>query len=368
MEKTTMSRSQKRNMRRKKNKNHPKVDENNDYNLGDAIQFNYYDITNLGENYTLSLKGFIVKRVEQKYSSSPRYVVRLELLQEIKNFPDYLLEKVFPEAKDNCSFSRKRYEKEEFEKLILYFSFAKKDNIEEFARDFYDYVIIDRDDIYSHFPLSKYRPTVEQCLYQTWMEDQITSVGVLSLITDKTEIERWCLDNRFKWNFYNDLRFPDKLIKITCIIGCKKLVEKKITTFICPDFLQQSDLKDFHENFETSTGNPYMNKASLPKTGNMVMCNFKFNREGMPEIDKWKIISKDVFDVYNYILLLRSKIKIEKKDLMGGKYFDCIYKELPKDVKIVFDSLMWPRDRIFKVVDSDSNSFVSKKLVEIDTA
>lgn len=361
--------SQKRNQRRTINKKKRAKDESL-YNIGDAVIAELRDITDMGEPISFNCKGFIVKKIYNQDKEFMYYIIRTELPIEIESCFNTPFGRDFEEARENCSFSRKRYSKEQFEALIHHLSGSVHGNIDRLAYDFHDYLTVHQDDIKSHFPLSTTKLTAEECLYNYWIKNKFIAIGKLSITTDKQILENWCFENRDNWTYYANRELPDRLIRVGLYLSSNKDIHKRKSTVVyCPDFLQRSDGSfPFYNGFETMRGHPYMTSSSKPKNGDPVMCTLKYDSNNQIRIKRWRIISEEMYNLFIYILTLRTSVQLDKKGLPYGEYLDKPYNELPQDIKDRFSSLMWPRDSIYKVEkEDDFYSYNRTKLVEINT-
>lgn len=365
--------SQKRNIRRttsKKRENERKGKHVPKYAVGDTVMVEVHDSDDyLMESYNWEYKGYIVKIYTHLNGLYIHYIIRAETPISTNNHWCEVDSKHLPEAKENCTFSRKRYGEKKFLEIIAYKSDTNVERAAEEAEDFLDYTNVMEDNMRNTFtrvfPSSKYRPTLRECLYNFWFVENQSAVGYSTLVTDPNV--RAAFTKRFRY-VSEVLRVYD--LKITT--RSKNI--KNVACTLVPDFIQRPDVQypfvDGFEEFEyVNTPFTYSN-YSVSMTNEPVLIQLKNSHDDydieFTEIKNWRVIPQELYDIYILVSTTRDR-QPQQSGCILDKYLNYEYKELPEDIKKICSNLMWPRDRIFDVKTTRDGYRKYHELVEVDS-
>lgn len=365
-----LSKSQKRNKRRTNAKNNKKEKTSkHKYSVGDCVLIDSHDYTWDCKDNNWQYKGFIVK-VNYTIGLPTSYIIRTQLPISFESAYNRVYD--YEPANGNCIFSRKRYG-DKFDSIVSYVANCREVDAEIASRRLQDYTEVYANSIRRCFPISKYRPTIRECLYHFWFVEQATAIGRVSMLND-IEVKKKYMKGNFRWNWDN--RDPDTLSVVE--LKTEKWSNKvhynaRASLIYSPLFQQQADslypLLNGFETIQLTTSDSYYIEKDL--NNNLVIMQFYTYRDNydvsISEIQYWRVISQELYDLYMCISLTRDNFSVKRPPTVLDEYLDMEYKQLPDEIKKFCNHLMWPRDKIYEVrKNPDRYSLYSREIVEID--
>lgn len=370
-----LTRSQKRNKRRTANRRAKKTNHNKPlYNVGDTVIVESHDRDDyLMEDNNWTYKGFIEKVYTYLGGLYVYYIIRTETPVSFESCINHVDTKIWPAAKDNCTFSRKRYG-EKFLDIIACKENINRDYAVKCVEDYVDYTSVCQIDDYGRhktflrvFPSSKYRPTLRECLYNFWFVERHSAVGLCSIITDPI-IRKEFMTRNIRWTF--DYGTDDTVLYELKLSVCSEKVNL-YSKCIAPYFQQQPDIQypfvDCFEEFEYVSSPFTSSNYSKNMINAPVLVEFELVYDcydiAIAQVKKWRVIPKELYDIYLLISTTRDP-NPKETGCIFDKYLNCTYKELPDKIRTICDNLMWPRDRIFDVKTVKDNYYVNRTYLE----